>query len=250
MEESISQFNSSSNLITINEEYRDESPEALAHALIWPLASLHAISERGGSPRSYDECIADRTAAHSAQALWWFGNYFEGGKPNPTQLEQWANNNLARRYVDKNFGDWVREAYRESCASYGEPPPPTATPTPVDTLAATIAKCSEANANDWEYYTRRSFELSGMRGDLLKKWMSQSDKYIQTAEFMCVRYQQAGHEVADVSRFAGLYITSQEFRAAVFDAVYPTLNDREFYTLSRILCTLPTHEFCRWSQKD
>ena len=59
-----------------------------------------------------------------------------------------------------------------------------------------------------------------MRGDLLKKWMSQSDKYIQTAEFMCVRYQQAGHEVADVSRFAGLYITSQEFRAAVCDAVY------------------------------
>ena len=250
LEESISQFDSSSNLITINEEYRDESPEALAHALIWPLASLHAIGERGGPPRSWAECIADRTAAHSAQALWWLGNYLESGKPNPTELEQWANNNSAM-YLDKSLSEWVREAYRESCARYGEPPLlPTATPTPVDTLAATIAKCSEANANDWEYYTRRSFELSGMRGDLLKKWMSQSDKYIQTAEFMCVRYQQAGHEVADVSRFAGLYITSQEFRAAVFDAVYPTLNDREFYTLSRILCTLPTHEFCRWSQKD
>ncbi len=127
--ESISQFNSSSNLITINEEYRNESPDALAHALIWPLASLHAISERGGSPQSWDQCIADRLAAHSAQAAWWL-RYGVYGKQKPTQLEQWANNNLARSYVDKSLGAWVREAYRESCASYGNPPPlPTPTPT-------------------------------------------------------------------------------------------------------------------------
>ncbi len=136
LEESISHFNPSTNLITINEEYRDESLEALVHALIWPLAFLHAIDERGGSPQSYDECIADFIAAHSARALWWLGIYAAGGKQNPTRLEQGANYNLAR-YLDKSLGSWVRSSdhYRQYCAQFGEPPPvPTSTPSPALTL--------------------------------------------------------------------------------------------------------------------
>ena len=138
---SISQWRSSLHRITINEEYRNESPEALAYALIWPTVGLVLHNEQG-LPQSWEECIQRRISQESARARYWLETYGANGKPNPTQLEQWANHDLAR-YLDGRLGNSVRsnDHAREQCARYGEPAPmpaptprpPTPTPRPAPT---------------------------------------------------------------------------------------------------------------------
>lgn len=211
--EGASQFDSSSNLITINEEYRNESPEALAHTLIWPLAGLRANSARGGSPQSWDECIADRLAAHSAQALWWLGQFGANGKQDPTQLEQWANNNLAS-YLNGRLKSWVSSSdhYRQLCAKYGEPPPvPTATPSPVLVLPWGILEIDIANQLEKAGYNPRSASFTMFINDLSLRY-----GYLPHALFLAW-LDAGGRGIEDAtselwSEFLGAFLFNQEFR--------------------------------------
>lgn len=132
--DSISQWGSSPPRSTINEEYRNESPEALAYALIWPMLGLGLHNEQG-LPQSWEECIQRRISQESAQARYWLETYGANGKPNPTQLEQWANHDLVS-FLDGSLGNSVRsnDHAREQCARYGEPSP---LPTPLPIPAAT-----------------------------------------------------------------------------------------------------------------
>ena len=233
MEESISQFDSSSNLITINEEYRDESPEALAHALIWPLASLHAIGERGGPPRSWAECIADRTTAHSAQALWWLGNYLESGKPNPTELEQWANNNSAM-YLDKSLSEWVREAYRESCARYGEPP---ALPTPAPAPNLPVEQYVEGSRDlfgpeEWigEYLLGRGLDENSMTFVMLRDLLRQQSYPLGSLylAYLDSLGKYAPEDKQEFRSFFSRYFSDIPFRRDVAGAVREYLESAEY----------------------
>ena len=240
--EGTSQFDSSSNLITINAEYRNESPEALAHALIWPLASLHAISERGGLPRSWDECIADRLAAHSAQAFSWFTTFGRNGKQNPTELEQWANGNLAS-YLDKSLGSWVREAYRESCAYYGEPPPiPKPTPAPVaEYFTWPWSRVDEfgPEARLHQYLTGRGLD----RSSTMYRFFSRALRvYAYSAYPMYLAYLDAtGGEVRDVGNtenwdsFFARYLGDSNYRSEVHSAIGNHMRTAEY--LGPILTT-------------
>ncbi len=237
--ESISQFNSTSNLITINEKYRNESPTALAHALLWPLASLHAIDERDGPPRSWDECIADRLAAHSAQALWWHGNYYAYGEQDPTQLEQWANTNLAS-YRDKSLGAWVREAYRESCASYGEPPPaPTPTPRPaqirtgcdVGFVEHRIIRALGGKSNVGYALVQGMIRRSGIPSIIdLAIYVEK----VYTA--WNLPYPNNGDRSPRISLdFCEWVVLDGDYRQAVLDAIWPDLNDEGRDYINRLL---------------
>ena len=195
--EGTSQFDSSSNLITINEEYRNESPEALAHTLIWPLVSLHAIGVRGGPPQSWDQCIADRQAAHSAQASWWLATFGWNGKQYPTELEQWANDNLAS-HLDKSLEEWVREAYRESCAYYGDPPPlPIQTPVPYPSV---------------DKYIRHAGDLVGA---IYLAYLDSLGAY-------------ASDDTRDFNDFYGQYLGNSTFRRSVGNAVREHLQSVEY----------------------
>ena len=233
LEESTSRFNSSSNLITINEEYRNESPEALAHALIWPLASLHAIDERGGSPQSWDECIADRTAAQSAQARWWLWNYRENGKQNPTQLEQWANSFLAM-YLDKSLGDWVREAYRENCSRYGEPP---ALPTPAPAPYLPVEQYVEGSRDlfgpeEWldEYLRGRGLDENSMMFVMMRDLLRQQSYPLGSLYLAYLdslgRY--APEDKREFRSFFSRYFGDVSFRRDVAGAVREYLESAEY----------------------
>ena len=241
--ESTSQSDSTSNLVTINEKYRHESAEVLAHALIWSLASLHAIGERGGPPRSWDECIADRIAAHSAQAVWWFWNFATTGKQNPTQLEQWANNNLARRYVERNLNDWVREAYLESCAYYGEPP--TALPNPTPTAFPEIIEWPwNRDIISPELMLELQLEKRGFNRNSLT-FLSNRDAlrtYAYSAYPMYIVYLDAiGGEVRDVGntenwdKFVYAYLIDAAYRSEIHSVVGEYMRTAEY--LGPILTT-------------
>ena len=132
---STSQWHSAPNRIIINERYRTESPEALAHALIWPAVAL-AFYMEAGAPDSWEACIERVVAQHTAQAQWWLSEWGESGNPIPTQLEQEANINLAL-YLDGQLGDRLRndEHYRQYCAQFGEPP---SAQLPKDTVLAVL----------------------------------------------------------------------------------------------------------------
>ncbi len=132
---STSQWQSMPNRIVINEGYRTESPEALAHALIWPTLAL-AFYTDSGAPQSWELCIERITAQHTAQAQWWLSTWGASGNPIPTPLEQSANKNLGY-LVDDVLDRWVRsdDFYRLSCSRFGEPP----TKIPRDVVIAGLA---------------------------------------------------------------------------------------------------------------
>lgn len=108
------------NLIVINEQYRNESPEALAHTLIWPVVGLHNGAERA---QSWSECMERVIDQETAQAQWWRELFGEGGKSYPTDLERWANHEVTL-LVNESLRHWVQLSphFREQCARYGAPP--------------------------------------------------------------------------------------------------------------------------------
>ena len=120
MEGLVSQYSPFRNLILINEQYRHESPEALAHTLIWPALGLHNVAARS---RSWAECMERVVNQEVAQAQWWRERFGEHGKENPTDLEQWANYGF-KLYVNESLRYWVQLSpqYREQCAEDGAPP--------------------------------------------------------------------------------------------------------------------------------
>ena len=204
--------------ITINEGYRNESQEALAHTLIWPLASLHAIDERGASPWSWNECIFDAIAAHAAQARWWLEKYGASGKQNPTELEQWANGNL-ESYLDMSLGSWVRETYREQCAAYGEPPPlPMPTPVPTLTLPWDYLVIDLGNLLEDRGLTPGSAQYFLMRNYLTSKY-----GYLPHSLFLAW-LDASGRGTGDATpelwqEFFRAFLLNQEFRALSKSAV-------------------------------
>ena len=117
--------------IEINEAYRHESPAALAYLLIWPTQGLDLRTRAGGSSQSWATCMSGLSLGHAIQALYWQQTFGERGKPNPTQLEQWANANLAR-FLDGTLANWVSQqnSYRQYCAQFGAVPAPTSIPSP------------------------------------------------------------------------------------------------------------------------
>ena len=132
-----SRWDLSPSRIVINEEYRRETPEALAYALIWPTAMLADYKENG-PPQSWEECMFDIALHHGFQAQYWLDTFGEHGKQNPTQLEQWANRMMAL-YREGTLGSWVvrQSAYQQFCAQFGGTPALTPTPTPTPRPAPT-----------------------------------------------------------------------------------------------------------------
>ena len=118
--ESVSRYSPLRNLITINEEYRGESSDALAHTLIWPSVALHNEDEQ---LRSWNDCMDRVSEQEILQAQWWKERFGEHGKEDPTDLELWANFGL---YLLLNEGlrSWTQLSphYREHCAEFGAPP--------------------------------------------------------------------------------------------------------------------------------
>ncbi len=118
--ESISRYSSFRNLIMVNEQYRNESPEILAHTLIWPAIGLFNAAERTQTWSVCMESVIDREVA---QAQWWHELFGEHGKGDPTGLEQWANYEVTL-LVNESLRYWLQLSphYREQCARYGAPP--------------------------------------------------------------------------------------------------------------------------------
>ena len=111
-------------------------PEALAYVLIPPTANL-ANYKNNGPPQSWDACMFSIVLHHGFQAEFWLQTFGELGKANPTQLEQSANDRMAR-YLGGTLGNWVIEVpgYRQYCSYFGTPDDstpafvPTPTPSP------------------------------------------------------------------------------------------------------------------------
>lgn len=118
--EGLSQYSPSRNLIIVNEQYRNESLEALAHTLIWPAVGLHNGAERS---QSWSACMAGVINQQTAQAQWWQELFGDDGKGNPTNLERWANYEVTL-LASESLRHWIQLSphYREQCVKYGAPP--------------------------------------------------------------------------------------------------------------------------------
>lgn len=118
--EGVSSYSAFRNLIVISEKYRSESPEALAHTLIWPAVGLFNEAERA---QSWSECMERVIDQETTQAQWWRELFGEDGKGDPTNLERWANYEVVL-LVTESLPYWVQLTphYREQCAKYGAPP--------------------------------------------------------------------------------------------------------------------------------
>ena len=108
--------------ITINQEYRSESPEALAHALIWPTLAMSVWVEEGSST-TWNECMNRMIAIERLQAQWWLEKFGANGKRNATQMEQWANNDLGWLRTQNSRNVWMSTHYREQCKRRDDPGP-------------------------------------------------------------------------------------------------------------------------------
>ena len=122
LEGSISQVSYSPRRITINREYRSESPEALAHALIWPTLAMSVWVEEGSST-TWSECMNRMVAIERLQAQWWLEKFGTNGKRNATQMEQWANNGLSWLRTQNSRNVWMSTHYREQCKRRDDPGP-------------------------------------------------------------------------------------------------------------------------------
>ena len=112
--------------ITIDFEYRNESPEALAYLLVWPTTWLDFYSELG-EMESWEACMSMEFVAKAIQTRYWLQSFGSGGKRNAAQgPETWANEWVEVRL---KLGDeesllhwlWVTDGTREFCEAYGVP---------------------------------------------------------------------------------------------------------------------------------
>ena len=118
--EGISRFSPYRNLITVNVEYRGESPDALAHILIWPTIASHNAAEQS---QSWSDCMDRISEREVYQAQWWQERYGESGKEGPTELEIWANYELTL-LINESLDLWLQLSphYRQQCENFGTPP--------------------------------------------------------------------------------------------------------------------------------
>ena len=117
----------SPNRISIDYEYRNESPETLGLRLIWPTMWLDAYHEFGAI-ESWQKCIALEAATRVVEIHYWSQVYGWNGKRNPApETETWANGWLDI-YQDIGAEDteilkwvWMLNWEREFCENFGEP---------------------------------------------------------------------------------------------------------------------------------
>ena len=116
----VSRYYSFRNLILINEQYRGESLETLAHTLIWPAVALYNVNERAPSWSVCMERVIDQEVT---QTQWWYEMFGEHGKGDPTELEQRANYEVTL-LANESLRYWLQLSphYREQCARYGPAP--------------------------------------------------------------------------------------------------------------------------------
>ena len=212
--------------IIVNEVFRAESAEALAYVLIPPTAHL-ANYKNNGPPQSWDACMFSIVLHHGFQAEFWLQTFGKLGKANPTQLEQSANDRMAR-YLGGTLGNWVIEVpgYRQYCSYFGTPddstpafvPTPTPSPSVFDdprldillrfpeTVArAAIAKQLGVEAN--------SFSASQVVNDL--SWRVRAMPYIFLMHMWATGGPESGHPLNDIEAFAAAYLAEPSQYASV-----------------------------------
>lgn len=127
LDDSLSRWEHSPRRITIDYEYRNASPEALAYILIWPTLWLDFYYEFG-EIESWDACIAMEYVATLTQIRYWLQAFGKNGKRNPAPgPETWANSwielfvKLGNEESLLNWM-WMLNSQREYCEYYGAPP--------------------------------------------------------------------------------------------------------------------------------
>lgn len=114
-------YETSPRRIIINEQYRYESYEALAFTLIWPTIAL-MLEVEDGRAQSWEECMVREGIRGGFGAQYWLEAFGANGKRNPSQLEQWANNDLGWYVVENLKHVWMDSYWREKCNEYGAGP--------------------------------------------------------------------------------------------------------------------------------
>ena len=212
--------------IIVNEVFRAESAEALAYVLIPPTAHL-ANYKINGPPQSWDACMFSIVLHHGFQAEFWLQTFGELGKANPTQLEQSANDRLAR-YLGGTLSNWVIEVpgYRQYCSYFGTPDDstpafvPTPTPSPsvfddprLDILLRfpeTVARA--AIAEDLGIAANSS---TAARLAALMEWQIRAMPYIFLMHMWATGGPESGHPLNDIEAFAAAYLAEPSQYASV-----------------------------------
>ena len=114
-------------------------------------------------------------------------------------------------------------------------PAPDPTPDPKPTPAPVVfAECPDTLTI--RGLVSESLAMSGMRGDLLKKWMSQLSVAIDSFEWACEWFYYLGFGPENKIVFVNSYVTDPAYRADVWCTIYPhlgNLNQVEFRSFLR-----------------
>ena len=128
LEEGVGSSSSDSEIILNSDEYGSSSLDEIAAALV-----ANARSRRSDTA---EDCLESIVQGRTARAQWWLERFGTYGKRNPTQSEEWINNDLAR-HLAGNLDNWIRsgDGFRSFCTQHYEgdlPPKPVPVhPTPV-----------------------------------------------------------------------------------------------------------------------
>ena len=112
----------------------------------------------------------------------------------------WINgpNGLEQRLNTERF-EWEQD-----------PPAPAPEPTPVPTPAPVAVECPDGDTV--RGLVSESLQMSGMRGDLLKKWMYQLSVGIDSVEWACAWFYYLGYGPDNKWVFVNSYVTDQAYR--------------------------------------
>ena len=125
----------------------------------------------------------------------------------------WINgpNGLEQRLNTERF-EWEQD-----------PPAPAPEPTPVPTSAPVAVECPDGDTV--RGLVSESLQISGMRGDLLKKWMYQLSVGIDSVEWACAWFYYLGYGPDNKWVFVNSYVTDQAYRTDVWCTIYPHLSN-------------------------
>ena len=232
--------------IIVNEVFRAESAEALAFVLIPPTAHL-ANYKNNGPPQSWDACMFSIVLHHGFQAEFWLQTFGKLGKANPTQLEQSANDRLAR-YLGGTLGNWVIEVpgYRQYCSYFGTPddstpafvPTPTPSPSVFDDprldVSAAFSKDGRAGCDCGGSWNRgeqlqQQFKYSPHSWS----WQIRAMPYIFLMHMWATGGPESGHPLNDIEAFAAAYLAEPSQYASVAEQWLDDLHRQSLAALLR-----------------
>ena len=137
----------------------------------------------------------------------------------------------------------------------GEDPTPAPVPTPAPAPEPTpepapeplvLTECpDEDTVRGW---VSESLRLSGMGGDLLKKWMQQLSAQIDSFEWACAWFYYLGYGPENKLDFVNAYATNSAYRNTVWCTIYPHLSDlnrQEFHSFLRSHTTYFSPDNCQ-----